>query len=608
MITAKRLYELEYLDSMDYYFGNYLTQNSTNKDDLVELALALTHRATMKGHVCLSLNSLETLDIEENNQSLQIEFPQLETWVSHLKDSDLVGTELDSMSHPLILDGKNRLFLARYYDYQQRLVAEIKARKGLEVIDASWVKAQVALYFEDSTEVDEQKLAAINGLFHRVSLIAGGPGTGKTTTVAKVLALAYAWALAQGKAKPRFLLLAPTGKAASRLMDAIQEKLGELPLSPELQPLKEVETSTIHRALKFNPKEPTEFHHSKSNPLTADLVLVDEASMIDLPLLTKLIEAVPQDSKILLLGDPNQLASVEAGAVFGDLINQETPSGYSLEQSTKYQDFASLPEPKSGALVGFNDQITTLTKSFRFAQGQDIAKLAGAIKSKNAKEALRIIAASEEIQLVTPTADYNLELMDQCQRGYEAFFKAKTPEEALAAQGNFTLLAAHRQGLYGANWANEALTQYFNLKNKIDANKNWYHLRPIMVTANNHDQELYNGDTGVIFRNTNLEHLTLEANFTGKAKSIKALNPALLPAHESTWAMTIHKSQGSEFNEVAILLPSRQSQALSNELIYTALTRAKKKVVIFSSTEVLTGAIEKSIVRDSGIGDALWGA
>ncbi|MDX2471234.1 MAG: exodeoxyribonuclease V subunit alpha [SAR324 cluster bacterium] len=633
MITAKRLYELGYLDSMDYCFGSYLTQISGKADEFVELAVALTHRATMKGHVCLSLNNLTTIEIEEGSQSLQIEFPKLEQLLDHLIKSSLIGKGLSLASNgldqnlasptkpstPLVLDEKNRLYLARYYDYQQRLVAEIKKRENFEVIDPAWVKVQVGLYFDKKgdvkgikvEEVDEQRLAAINGLFHRVSLIAGGPGTGKTTTVAKVLTLAYSWYLSCGNITPRFLLLAPTGKAASRLMDALQEKLEELHLPPQLKGLLELETSTIHRALKFNPKEPTEFHHSKFNPLSTDLVLVDEASMIDLPLLTKLFEAVPESAKILLLGDPNQLASVEAGAVFGDLVNQDHRPSMSNKQREMYQNFmepiANLPSSSSSTQTGFNDQITTLSKSYRFAQGQDIALLAKAIKQKNSREAFNILASSEDIQLVTPKKEYNLELMEHCLKGYQPFLKAKTQQEALTALGNFTLLTAHRQGFYGANWANEALTQYFNLKNKIDSHKNWYHLRPIMVTANNHEQELYNGDTGVIFRNSNLEHLPLEANFTGKSLSIKALNPALLPAHESTWAMTIHKSQGSEFNEVAILLPQKQSQALSVELIYTALTRAKKKVVIFSSKEVLTAAIEKSIVRDSGISDALWG-
>jgi len=503
---------------------------------------------------------------------------------------------------PLVLDAAGRLYLRRYFEHEARLAAALRARaqQSTAALGEDEIEDALDRLFPASAataagaspvagEPDMQRVAARTAATRHLCVISGGPGTGKTSTVVKILALLAEQSQRAGERAPRALLLAPTGKAAMRLTDAIRRAKDALACTPEIRAAIPEQASTIHRALGSIEGSSTRFRHDRAHPLRADVVLVDEASMVDLALMTRLVAAVPDTARLILLGDKDQLASVEAGAVLGELCGPERPH--------------RAPDAPLAA------SIVELTRSYRYGAGSGIEALASAINAGDAARALAILAdpAVADVARVDPASESTLSepLRDAALTGFRAYLDENDPAQSLAALERFRILCAHRHGPYGVGAANAEVEALLASADRIDRRAGPTYLgRPIIVMRNDYQLQLFNGDVGTI-----VDHEGRRlAFFLGPDGTPRHLSPARLPPHETVFAMTVHKSQGSEFDRVAVLLGDRSSPLLTRELLYTAVTRARHAVSLHATVEVIAEAISRPTERASGLRDALWSA
>lgn len=591
------------LSPLDVEFARLLQRLDPSGSPLVTVTAALVSRATQAGHVCLDLErpaSMRLLD--QHGGEVPLELPARRTWQQALEHSPLVGN--GEHPSPLVLSGA-RVYLHRYYAYERRLEANLTQRlKSNRAELDPQTPAMLGHLFPESGPGDLQRRAALLACLHRFSVISGGPGTGKTTTVAKVLALLASQF--EAREEPlRLQLLAPTGKAATRLAESLNQGMSKLGLSDARRAALSVTPSTIHRALGYQPRTPTRFRHDVQNPLPANVVIVDEAAMVDLSLMTKLCEAVPTRSHLILLGDRDQLASVEAGAVFGDLFNASTSVAYSAHLSRQIFEILGESVESRGASPPIADCTLHLEKSYRYAERGGIAALAKSIRAGDVKAALAA-ASSPDIRWIELPDDSHLDATTEATlrsciaEGFATLREAQTPEERLDALGTFRLLTPHRRGTLGVDGLN-ALAE--NLGLGARPRDGAYAGQPILINENDYQSELYNGDVGVIDHGKSGK---LAAFFPGETR-LRQLSLARLPAYSTVYAMTIHKSQGSEFDRVVVVLPHHSSPLLSRELLYTAVTRAKTHVTLVSSRSSLRAAIERRVERCSGLREALWG-
>lgn len=592
------------LSALDVEFAALIARLDPAGDPVVALTAALVSRATQAGHVCLDLarrNTWRLVDTDGND--VECTFPASAAWTETLRQSALVGD--GSCPSPLVIEG-TRVYLHRYFTYERRLLANLRQRLSENRIALGQATlTRLSSLFESSTTGDLQRRAAYLASLHRFCVISGGPGTGKTTTVAKVLLLIAEEFRARGESLC-LQLLAPTGKAAARLAESLAFSLSTLDLSDAERELLSVAPSTIHRALGYQPRCPTKFRHDARNPLPANVVIVDEAAMVDLALMTKLCEAVSPTSHLVLLGDRDQLASVEAGAVFGDLFGAGPSHGYSPVLSEKLR--AALGESVSGdeSAPAIADCTIHLEKSYRYAEHGGIARLARAIRSGDVKEALNALDAPD-IEFIELTNEGDLvgaseqALERSVLEGFAGLRRASTPEARLEALARFRVLSPHRNGPLGVGGLNELVERV--LLPSHQRRDGVYAGQPVLIHENDYQAELYNGDVGVIDygRNGKL------AAFFPETSGLRHLSLARLPAHSTVYAMTVHKSQGSEFDEVVVVLPHHSSPLLSRELLYTGITRAKRRVTLAASKASLRAAIERRVERSSGLREALWG-
>ncbi len=638
--ALEQLFTLGAISEIDYHFARGLRGLVSDEPAWVYVAAALASRAVQAGHVCLDLGSfLSTplLDKEENPVELQL--PALGEWQTMLSNSRLVDDlqalgKQESEPVPLYLEAGERLYLQRYADYQQRLAAALTPRIGqAQELDSELLERGLEHFFGVAgPEPDYQRVAAALALRSRFCVISGGPGTGKTTTVAKILLLIQQQALEQQGAAARILLLAPTGKAAQRLSESIDRSLNALQaqqasamdteLAARLWQSVPREASTIHRALGYRSRTPTQFRHNPEDPLHADVVLVDEASMVDLALMTKLLEAVAPNARLILLGDKDQLASVEAGAILGDIFNADAPHGYSAELR---QFLDSVADTRVlGAEVGasardqepppISDCMVQLVRSYRYAADSAIGQLARAIRSGDAVTALTALSgASGAVDPASTSLWIDTEQLDKQQlfarlsqvlvEGYEQYLAASGPEERLRALAGFRLLTPHRRGPIGSVALNALAEEVLRPRLGAMAQGGFYPGRPIIVTENDYQMELFNGDVGVIDRGP--DGTRLVAHFES-ADGIRQVQTSRLPAHETVFVMTVHKSQGSEFDHVALVLPQQRSPVFTRELLYTGITRAKQRITLLGREDILRQGLQTRIQRASGLRSSLW--
>jgi exodeoxyribonuclease V alpha subunit len=548
------------------------------REDAV-LAAAFVSRATRAGHVCFDLARAADF-VSSEDGAAPAPLPAFDAWRDLLATSALVG-EGEGASRrdtPLVLEG-SRLYLRRYWDYERRL-ADALARRVAHVeadVDGALLRRGLDRLFgsPEPHAPDRQRLAAHVCVMRRFCIISGGPGTGKTTTVTKILALLQEQSIARRGRKLDIVLVAPTGKAAQRLRESIEKARGALDVTDEIRALVPSDATTIHRRLGTIPGSATRFRHDAQNPLACDVLLVDEASMIDLPLMTKLVEALPPEAKLILLGDRHQLASVEAGAILGDLC-------------------------------GLADGVVQLERSFRYAETSGIRALALAVNAGDGDEAVRLLTSGDhdDIALLpglggggTGMAKRTHALRERAVAGYRAFFAERDPLRAAAALNGYRVLCAHHRGPFGTLAMNPLLEAALRDARLLRAGSGspWYDHRPVLVTENDYAVNLFNGDVGIALRGDE----GMRVHFATADGVDRALAPSRLPRHDTVFAMTVHKAQGSEFEDVAFVLPDAASKVMTRELVYTALTRPKRGVVVFGAPDVIRAAVGRVALRAS---------
>ncbi|MGH8563829.1 MAG: exodeoxyribonuclease V subunit alpha [Gammaproteobacteria bacterium] len=557
--------------------------------EALALAASLCSRAASDGQSSLDVAGIEA-------QVFPSSGPPLETWLERLPRSPVVAHSGDPDDfRPLVLVGGTRLYLYRYFDYERRLfarLAEMNRPAGLPC-PAPMAAALLSKLFpqERGVRPDWQKIAAATALLRQLCIVSGGPGTGKTTTVVKVLALLLGLHPAL-----RVALAAPTGKAAARLQGSVRDQLAGLPVAAEVKARLPSETYTAHRLLGHRPGR-ISFRHDRDHPLPYDLVVVDEASMLDLALATKLVEALPDDGRLILLGDKDQLAAVEIGTVFANLC---TTRGMSAEMRESVESLTdeTLPETAGGA--GLSDAVVWLEQGHRYAQGGAIGALVERVREGDADAVLAWLAGRSGGEVgpevlwrdTVPGAE---PLAATLIEGYAEYLDAvqsgAPPEVVLAAFERHRVLCAVREGEQGTARLNALLTERFRaaIGGPLSATS-WYAGRPVLITANDYTVRVFNGDVGVALPAPEGRFLVHFPHLDG---GTRPLAPSRLPEHETAFAMTVHKAQGSEFERVEVVLPARDSRVLTRELLYTALTRARSSVRLWARAAVLRDTISR---------------
>ena len=546
----------------------------------VMIGAAAVSAALSRGDICLELGraplTLKPTDEAAALDTGPLPWPEPAEWRAALARSPLVGPPVVSeRPRPLVLDGE-RLYLHRYWDYQRRLTDALLARRErILTIDEDRLQASLEKLFGDRHDPDQRRaaeLAARRGL----AIISGGPGTGKTSTVVRILA-----ALLEQDASLSVALVAPTGKAAMRLSGSIREQRAALPLSAELLERLPDEASTIHRRLEWRPEARTRFRHDADNPLPADLVVLDEASMVDLALMTKLVESVKPDARLILIGDKDQLASVAAGHVLGDIADAAAPGG---------------PLAEAFALLG---------TSHRFVPA--IGALAQAIQRGDPDEVLALLRMDDAaVRWLQPDDETLRQLALAGWSGLARAVHAQPPSESLKLLERFQILCAHRRGRWGSETLTQHIAGWLVEANEIPPHREWFIGRPVIVTVNDAALGLFNGDVGIACEDLDgVLRVHFPSTVGSGGGSTRALAPSQLPTYDPFYATTVHKAQGSGFDEVVVVLPQEPSPVLTRELLYTAVTRARKRVTLVANEAVLRHAVKARVERASGLRMAL---
>lgn len=558
---------------------------------VVLASAALLCTALDQGDVCLPLARLAgQRPWPDHGFSL----PPLAGWQAQLEASPLVGGDGDFT--PLILD-QGRLYLARYQAYERQLAEQLLQRAAdlPEVDEAQLSESLTRLFAFNQQQPDWQRLVAAQAVRRKLAVISGGPGTGKTTTVVRLLA---ALLEQPGCENLAIGLAAPTGKAAARMAEAIRNAKAQLPVSETIKAALPDEARTLHRLLGSRGDSPQVRHHA-ANPLALDVLVVDEASMVDLALMAKLLDALPPTARLILLGDKDQLCAVEAGAVFAELCEGR---GFDAQAASELQRITGQQVPVSQPSSQLGDAVVLLTHSHRFAGDSGIGELARRINGGDVSGTLSLLKEdrSDLAWNAAPTPNDLLERLDQGYEPYISAAKSADPAAAFAAFNTFRALCAQREGAWGVAGINEALEARIKRRSQVSVRERWYVGRPVMVRQNDYALGLFNGDIGICLHT----EYGLRVFFEGE-EGFRPFAPARLPSHDSAFAMTVHKSQGSEFSEVLLVLPELPSPLLSRSLFYTGITRAKHKVEIWALPARLSEAVATRAERAAGLAERL---
>jgi exodeoxyribonuclease V alpha subunit len=594
---------------IDLQFARFFNALCGLRDADVFLAVCLTSHAVGEGSVCLDLN--KTVESFPPEHPAGTVLPPPDTWVRKLRACPAIGEP--GQKRPLILDRHRRLYLYRYWEYEHRLAEHLRQRlSSAGALDTGRLKALLNGLFPEPAQdgVQWQKTAAALAVLRRICIITGGPGTGKSFTIAAILATLLEYYHPDAL---RIFLAAPTGKAAARLGESLRSAKEHLNCSAAVRSAVPESVSTIHRLLRPIPHSPYFFYRGE-NPLPADVVVVDEASMVDLALMSKLLEAVPAESRLILAGDMDQLASVEAGSVLGDICDRGDSHPFShatcrrIEETAGQRPACGDEEAPEG---GMQDCIVVLRESFRFDSGSAIARLGRAVKDGRWDDCERLLLDPEQSSVEWYAATtVERELRERIVGGYRGFLELGNPHRALSAFRDFQILCALKIGPFGAAAINRLSERALHDSGILQMDRRrddpWYPGRPVLVTRNDSQLGLFNGDTGIAMPDPEGAEKRIVVFFEGPGGELRRFLPHRLPQHETAFAMTVHKSQGSEFNEVLLILPDRDYPVLSRELLYTALTRARFAVTIWGPKAVLAASVRRRIQRSSGLREALW--
>lgn len=573
------------LHAADVHVAMRLGRIGGESDEAVLLAAALAVRGPRIGHVHVDLETIAAtaaVDLEEEVDLSSLGWPETGEWVQRVAASELVGAMDADPERPLRI-WDSRLYLDRYWRAESQVAADLLALAAAPagLVDAVATKADLARLFPEEGG-ERQAEAAAKAAEGRLTVVAGGPGTGKTTTVARIAAQLIADALRGGRT-PLIGYAAPTGKAAQRLGESIREEAARLDVDDAVRErLLDAEAVTLHRLLGWKPGTNSRFRHDRDDRLPYEAIIVDETSMVPLWLMSRLLEAVRPEARLVLIGDPGQLASVEAGAVLGDIV--------------------------AGGEAGgpLQNRIVTLERVHRY--GEEIAALAEAVRTGDAERVLELLEAGGEAitwidadpaepassALLAPVREATVAAG---RAAYEAAIDGDAAT-ALEAIGRHRILCAHRRGPHGVRRWNQQAESW--LAEEVDGFApygRWYIGRPLLITENDYELKLFNGDTGIIIRGPDGTPL---AAFR-RGDEIIELSPTRLDAVETVYAMTIHKSQGSQFDAVSVLLPPEGSRILTRELLYTAVTRSRKRLQLCGPSATMRSAATHAIARASGL-------
>ncbi len=581
------------LGPLERAFVDSLQRLDPQASEAVLAAAALTCAALIEGDVCLLLPRLAGQRPWPDND---LTLPALADWREQLAASALVGPP--GAFAPLILHGE-RLYLARYHAYETQLAEQLLARGNAspEIDEALLADGLSRLFARNSGQAgpDWQRLAAAQAVRRNLAVISGGPGTGKTSTVVRLLA-----ALLEQPGGERLAigLAAPTGKAAARMAEAIRTAKAELPVSAAIKAALPEEARTLHRLLGSRGDSPR-VRHNAASPLPLDVLVVDEASMVDLALMAKLVDALPAHARLILLGDKDQLSAVEAGAVFAELCEGRgfaEQTAAALQRLTGQQVAVEPPRSRLG------DAVVLLTHSHRFAGDSGIGELARRINGGDAAGTLNLLKEAR-VDLAWQAQPAPAALLERLEQGYAPYLAAARTGDAAAAFGAFTAfraLTAQRQGPWGVAGINEALEARIKRRLGLPTRERWYPGRAVMVRQNDYALGLFNGDIGICLATEQ----GLRVFFEGD-DGFRPFSPARLPSHDSAFAMTVHKSQGSEFGEVLLALPETPSPLLTRSLLYTGITRAKHRVELWALPARLAEAVSTRAERAAGLAERL---
>lgn len=600
------------LSPLSVAFARFVARHGDHgEDDLCTVSAALVSESNQRGDVCIDLAQWAGQPLFAPLPGLKVvPAPELQAWREALLASACVS-EPGALA-PLLLDG-NLLYLHRFWDYEVAVFNAISTRLGaVQDLDLVLLQAGLQRLFPtvDGQGVDWQKLASALALSRRFAVISGGPGTGKTTTAVKVLAL-----LLEQSPTLRIRLAAPTGKAAARMVESIRAARQRLDLAPQIVARLPNEASTLHRLLGYQGGHGARgFRHHAQNPLHVDCLLIDEASMIDLPLMWALLQACRAETRIILLGDRDQLASVEAGNVLGDITGHGQALHYTPAMAEWLQQLGvcasgDIDTSTAAALVA--DSLALLRTSHRFAADSGIGSLAAAVNAGDAQAALALLSRGDkavgelvlsELLWLPPREQVwqplHAEVLGWAVARYRPYLLCAEVGPALAAFAMTRILCASHEGALGEKELNRQVGERLHLAGLMAAGEE-VHGTPVMVTVNDYEMGLFNGDIGLLWRN---DAGGLDACFPELDGQVRRLPAGMLPEHVTAWAMTVHKAQGSEFDEVLLILPSEATSALLlRELVYTGITRAKSRLLLHSSAEALTKACQTPVRRSSGL-------
>lgn len=602
------------IEAIDYFLAKALLETLGSQDTtLFHLLLAL-HWSLRQGHSCLSIQSIAGQQLWDDAESDKpgYPFPQ----VQQLQDQ-LAQYNLEPASAAPVVFEFNHLYLRRYRQFEAELATHLHARiqyQALSPEQNATAQATIQQLFpnppsSNNTAPDWQAVATANALGRRLSIISGGPGTGKTYTVTRVLLTLQA--VADGPL--RMMMAAPTGKAKQRLLESItsaKKALADAGLSQDLLNTLPEEASTLHGLLGFRPQS-TQLRYHRDHLLPVDLLLVDEVSMVDLPMMARILRALPDEATLILVGDAHQLPSISVGSVLSDLVPRQHP-GYSNATADRLYQLTGYDVPRSDDSA--SDYSTFLAKSHRFDGKGGIGLLAKDIINRQSEPSWASLHTrgaelphrkpTEQLSYLPPE-EVDRWLAQAVERYYQPIATAADITTAFKQLAQFRLLVPTRKGPLGVEMLNQQIEIQLARHNPRIKPGQHFHGRAIMITRNHHGLKVYNGDVGLVWANSNGK---LEAHFEREAageQGMQTINLGLLPELESVYAMTIHKTQGSEFGHVALLLAESPTRLLSAELLYTGITRAKDHCTISASEMVWKNALENRTERNSGLAERL---
>lgn len=592
------------LQTIDYHFARFFP------DEKVRPFAYLLSQSLREGHICIAVNA-ET----------DIKTP---FGVATLDLLNLVSEKMLSKNGaytPFVFN-EGYLYLQRYYKYEIKLTEHIQKRlensRGNKTFYQQKIESLSALVkqqgadndiegLSEDEKIDWQLIAVIRTLMNDFSIITGGPGTGKTTTLSKFLSLLFTM-----HPGCRVALAAPTGKASMRMLESLREKSAGFPTEIQQQ-VQQLKPFTLHRLLEYQPQS-IYFKHNAEKSLPYDWVIVDEASMIDLPLFTKLLDACKSTTRLLLLGDQDQLASVEAGSLLGDLCAAAGKlNRFSKQENDWLNSFITSAERQIPATycnpspLPFLECVTSLRFSHRFKERGEIGQLSLSIIRGEADIALNLLksAESKQIGLIEENTD---QALFEFVKDYFHYMEDADVKNALEKINQLRVLVAVKDGEYGLYSINKKIEKILNSlrPDLIQPNTSFYHNRPIIITKNNYDLGLFNGDIGIVRKDPATQKFRVYFEPEEKGKPCRSFTPASLSDCETVFAMTIHKSQGSEFDKVMVVMPNQiDNPVLTRELLYTGVTRAKSHAYVMGTEKVLTEGILRQVVRLSGVHERL---